>query len=311
MKIRHIWSYALGILFLISIPLALLYTAGYEFNFQRVKFVHTGTLSVNSRPTGARVAVDGVVLPGATPTRAPRLSEGIYEVAVAKPGYHEWKKLLEVQSGRTTLAENVNLYPYALPERIVSGIITNIAPTPDGTRMLIVRRDARRLSVSILTLASNAETTIPTNAGIAWDAAKWSTDNPGVLETTVASSTTIINPNSGRIISKGTAQVPKTILATDGVEVTITDTAKKTTLLITRLGAGVNDAIWNDDKTSVFVASGGNLLAIELDDRDRRIATALATMDEIKKIALAPDGKTLYLAGRIGSESGLYRLRVR
>lgn len=315
MKMRHLASIILAVLFLASIPVALLYTAGYSFNPKRFSFVQTGTLSVNSRPEGARVSLDGRPLADATPTRAARLIPGIYEVKVELPGRHPWQKLLEVKSGRTTLAEFVELYPIAVPERILEGEVTHVAPAPDGSKIFVVMRNRRTL---MLTSGASERVTLP-QLPVAPEKLDWSRDNPGYLVGVAASSTYLVDPTAGRVVAVRPISLDeqspreRLVIETDGFDVRIRDltVVDAPATLITRLGSGVSDVVWNDARTGLFIASGGKLLAIELDDRDRRITTVLADMTDIQKIALSADGRTLYLAGRIGNSSGLYRLRVR
>lgn len=315
MKMRHLASAILAVLFLASIPIALLYTAGYSFNPRRLTFVHTGTLSVNSRPTGARVSLDGRPIPDRTPARIARLTPGLYELKVELPGRHPWQKLLEVKSGRTTLAEFVELYPIAVPERILDGEVTHVAPTPDGSKIFVVMRNRRTL---ILVNGTSERVTLPV-LPLTPDELEWSRDNPGYLEGVAASSTYLVDPTAGRVVAirpiSFDEQSPRErlVIETDGFDVRIRDLAvvDAPATLITRLGSGISDVTWNDAHTALFVASGGDLLTIELDDRDRRITTILADMTDIQKIALSADGRALFIAGRIGESAGLYRLRVR
>lgn len=315
MKMRHLASIALAILFLASIPVALLYTAGFSFNPKRLSFVQTGTLSVNSRPTGARVLVDGRPIADTTPARIARLLPGIYEIKVELPGRHPWQKLLEVQSGRTTLAESIELYPIAVPERMLDGEFIHIAPAPDGSKIFLVMRNRRTL---MLTNGTSERVTLPL-LPVVPEKLDWSRDNPGYLDGVAASSTYLVDPTAGRVVAIRPISLyeqpsrERFQIDTDGFEVRIRDfeTEDSPPTLITRLGSGVADVTWNDAHTGLFVASGGKLLAIELDDRDRRTTTILADMTDIQKIALSADGRTLYLAGRIGDAHGLYRLRVR
>lgn len=68
-----------------------------------------GLLVVRTRPRGALVAVNGVVLPGATPVRIP-IKPGRYVIQIASEGYQPVKREVVVERGKPT-AINEQLVP--------------------------------------------------------------------------------------------------------------------------------------------------------------------------------------------------------
>lgn len=60
-----------------------------------------GVLVIRTRPRGALVAVNGVVLPGATPVRIP-IRAGRYTIQLASDGYQPVKREVVVESGKPT-----------------------------------------------------------------------------------------------------------------------------------------------------------------------------------------------------------------
>ncbi len=101
-------AWAFVILFLISAPVVVLYTAGYRLNLPSGRLVQTGILSISSVPSGARVLVDGV-LSGTTSALVKNLLPGSHRVELRKDGYLPWSKTLPIESQRTTFVQNAVL----------------------------------------------------------------------------------------------------------------------------------------------------------------------------------------------------------
>jgi hypothetical protein len=108
-------------------PLAVLYSKGYRFDFYRNIFVHSGSITVKAVPTSVSISINGV------PQKANGLDiinnsitvnglrPGTYELGVSADGYSEWKKTVEVHSGISTEFWSVVLAPQnANPEKIDS-----------------------------------------------------------------------------------------------------------------------------------------------------------------------------------------------
>jgi hypothetical protein len=61
----------------------------------------TGTITVNSNPTGAEVYVDNAYI-GITPLTVPSVQPGSHVVVVSQTGYASWQATIQVQSGQVT-----------------------------------------------------------------------------------------------------------------------------------------------------------------------------------------------------------------
>ena len=57
--IRRILFWLLFLLFLVTTPIAMLYSQGYRFDQKRMIFVHSGSITLKSLPTSVNVFVDG------------------------------------------------------------------------------------------------------------------------------------------------------------------------------------------------------------------------------------------------------------
>lgn len=61
----------------------------------------TGVLQVDSRPTGARILIDGT-LRGTTPARIPEIAPGSHEIRLELPGHLPWSTTTRIEGGSTT-----------------------------------------------------------------------------------------------------------------------------------------------------------------------------------------------------------------
>ena len=132
-RIQKLITVVLALLFLGSVPLVLLNTAGYRINLRTRQLERTGILILRSTPTDARILLDGVLQDERTPTRLSKLLPREYRVTVDQEGYQPWNKLLTVESQRSAFAQNIVLFPDHLPERISDAEARAIAVSSDGT----------------------------------------------------------------------------------------------------------------------------------------------------------------------------------
>jgi hypothetical protein len=98
------------VVFLVSTPIVVLYTAGYRWNLKKQKIEKVGIVFLRSRPAGADIYLDGKLRREQTPARIRNLLPGGYKVTVSKKGYTSWSKQLSVESARTTFAERIALF---------------------------------------------------------------------------------------------------------------------------------------------------------------------------------------------------------
>ncbi len=106
------------VLFLITAPLVVLYTAGYRWNAKKMRPEKVGIIFLRSRPADADIYLDGRIRKETTPARLRDLLPTSYQVKVSKEGYTSWAKILPVESARTTFAEGIILWKNAEPELV-------------------------------------------------------------------------------------------------------------------------------------------------------------------------------------------------
>jgi len=108
------------VLFLITTPVVVLYTAGYRWNEKKIRLEKVGIIFLRSRPSGAEIFLDGVLRSEHTPARLRNLLPSDYAVKVTKKGYSVWQKTLPVSSALTTFAENIVLWKTDAPEALAA-----------------------------------------------------------------------------------------------------------------------------------------------------------------------------------------------
>jgi len=108
------------VLFFITAPLVVLYTAGYRWNEKKVRLEKVGIIFLRSRPSGAEIYLNGLLRSEHTPTRLRNLLPSTYDIKVTKNGYGSWEKTLPVSSGLTTFAEDIVIWKNAAPEALAA-----------------------------------------------------------------------------------------------------------------------------------------------------------------------------------------------
>jgi hypothetical protein len=96
-------------------PVLILNVQGYRFDFEKMKLVETGGLSIKTSTPEANVSIDGQYKNKTSSfTRdllIQNLAPGEYEIRVEKDGYRAWKKTLAVEEKKVTKMENIYLFP--------------------------------------------------------------------------------------------------------------------------------------------------------------------------------------------------------
>lgn len=128
--VRWILFIFFTLLFFISAPLLVLYTAGYRFNFESRSFLRTGVLSIGTIPRGAEISLNGTSVSDTTPAVLKQLMPGRYQLSLSREGYHPWEESVQVKSGETTLLSSILLFLQEDPVALFSQPITTITPSP-------------------------------------------------------------------------------------------------------------------------------------------------------------------------------------
>ena len=134
-RVRRKLFYGFVLLFLITAPLSLLYTAGYRWS-KEDGLSKTGTLLLATTPRGAQITIDGRKRSDRSPSIVKWLRPGEHTVRVELPGHQSWEKIVTIKSGETSFAEAVVLFSEEQPQRSVSRTFDRAALNPSSSRIV-------------------------------------------------------------------------------------------------------------------------------------------------------------------------------
>lgn len=123
LRLRRLLYTISFILFFLTAPVLVLYTAGFRYDFRYNRVVETGSLVIRSNPEKADIYLDGQLYHQATPTIVNDLLPGKLELKVSKEGFHDWAQTLQISARVTAFEENIKLYPKNAPQTLIPGEI--------------------------------------------------------------------------------------------------------------------------------------------------------------------------------------------
>ncbi len=98
-------------LFFAGLPLILSFALGYKFNARTLKFAKTGLIFVKTRPDGAKIYLNGKLIPQRSPASMQELLPGVYKITIELRQYYPWKGEVEVEAGKVSRLDKVILFP--------------------------------------------------------------------------------------------------------------------------------------------------------------------------------------------------------
>ena len=107
-KTRRIIFYIFLTFFIILAYVAVLYSQGYTFDWQKKSLVMTGAFYFKSHPKEADIYINNEYS-GKTTKFIKRLTPEEYDIKISKPEYHDWQKTLEIESKLVTEAKDIIL----------------------------------------------------------------------------------------------------------------------------------------------------------------------------------------------------------
>jgi len=113
---RRLIAASLILIFCLSAPILILYTAGFRYNIKKGQLEKAGALVIKSEPSGARILLNNEDLKKSTPVRLNNIIPDEYLVSLEKENYYTWTKNLEVKTQETTFAEDIVLFRESAPE---------------------------------------------------------------------------------------------------------------------------------------------------------------------------------------------------
>lgn len=151
---RRRWLfYSFVVIFLILASYTSLYATGYKINFQNIGdfdrlFIKTGTLVLNSQPSGAFVYLNDK-LQGSfslqklksstiiTPAKIKNITPGEYNLRLEKEGYWPFEKKVIIFPEQTSYEENINLFKKEAIMKILNCGCQEISMSPNRRYVLL------------------------------------------------------------------------------------------------------------------------------------------------------------------------------
>lgn len=118
---RRILPWVFAAVFVALAPALIFYTSGYRINPKKVGIERNGTLIADSRPSGARISLNGQPSRRVTPSTIQDLPPGPYTVRFERDGSLPWEKTLDVRAEQVTFADNVRLWRAGEPRLLAEG----------------------------------------------------------------------------------------------------------------------------------------------------------------------------------------------
>ncbi len=109
-RTRRIIFYTFVAIFVVVVPIIILYALGYSFDFEKKIITATGGIYLKSDPSKAEIYINDK-LKTTTNKLIKRLSPKIYNVKITKENFYPWEKNLIVQPNLVTKANNIILLP--------------------------------------------------------------------------------------------------------------------------------------------------------------------------------------------------------
>jgi hypothetical protein len=197
---RHIILAVFFAAFLIITPLLIVYTVGYRYDWQSGIIKEIGAISIDVVPTDALVFLNNEQVTAKIPVRLKNIAPNSYHIRISRDGYYDWNKDVVVKSKQTVYIKDITLIKKSTPQNIVSGPVTLLSASSDGT-YLIYRDDATQKLILRNTKTKQTTTlalALPTNSTISW-----SKNNTFVSVASSATPTTILavfkTTNPGKI----------------------------------------------------------------------------------------------------------------
>ena len=291
------------LVFVISAPLVVFYTAGYRLIISNQHLQQTGVLAISTWPRGSNIIFNGQNLAQKTPFVIQRIMPNTHDVSLQKKGYHEWSQRIRVDEGRTSYI-TARLFADSEPKLLASSAASlalraqseepiNADFNPDITFFNngsnIEVRTGSTLSPQLIGLLPIGEYHL------------LEIDDQYILIANERDQAFVVAREGGRVVELATPILAydwlpdeHLLLWTDGAEVNIYNASSGEQTFVTREGQTVADVAWHPTADSFFVVSGATLSAYDASVHETREVTPLLVETQINDIWLDTAGKNLY-----------------
>lgn len=171
------------------------FAAGYDYDRKSGEVIQNGLLYIDSAPSNALIKINGQVHNSKTNTRL-SLPGGVYTVEISKDGYHDWKRIFELEGGKVVRLSYPLLFPKELSqeELFVAKAPLQLSSQSPDRRWIVLMENNILDRFTLIDLKNRvdkkpqaAEISLPGNLFTKADGehtltlAEWSTDNKNVL----------------------------------------------------------------------------------------------------------------------------------
>ncbi len=298
------------LIFLVTAPLVILYTAGYRWNNKKQRIEKVGLLFLRSKPADAAIFLNAKLRRERTPTRIRNLIPGNYEVRMEKNGHLPWSKQLPVESELTTFAEGVFLFPETQPAPLT--LKANLIVDGPGDRTVLIRSSGGISEVALFDMDTGNETAVYRSKSALELTASFSADgnrlliitSRGTLQVSALEFRTDNPTTPTQLLTVEPEDWPVSAISspsndrraiTDGFEIALID-REGNREVITRLGEEIVSIVAHPSAPYVFYQTKTAIHAIEFDGRDRRNDVLIATGQAMGGMSVDARSSHLYFA---------------
>ncbi|HAL50561.1 MAG: Peptidase S8 and S53, subtilisin, kexin, sedolisin [Candidatus Uhrbacteria bacterium GW2011_GWD2_41_121] len=176
--IRRVIFWTFVMIFFITAPLLVLYTAGYRYSISSGLVTRTGVLSITTSPRSAEIYLDSQYAGAKTPEVLKRILPGTYGIELRKDGYHSWTGEVEIKSGQTKQLQNIQLFLDSEAQLLFDKETDVISVNPQGDTIAYATREGGWQEIWLYRPKENSHTLLnqqiasdQKNLELAWSAA--------------------------------------------------------------------------------------------------------------------------------------------
>src|SRR3989344_6775285 len=160
-KQKFILFSVLVILFFLIAPLAIFYSQGYRFDFEKRRVFHTGGFDFKAYPRRAEVYLSGKFIKKTDFLSGAAFIENLlpekYKVEIKKEEYFPWEKNLEVKEGLVTESKNIFLILKNPQFNLLSKNVEDFFSLPEFENLILKKNDNEGWVLYLLDFQSNTE----------------------------------------------------------------------------------------------------------------------------------------------------------
>lgn len=139
---RTVLFILLLLVFLCIGPAIIMYSQGYRFDLNKIKFLETGGIYVKTNPGDADVSLDNKYQNRTSGFSRDLLIQNLlpknHKIKIEKEGYYSWEKTLAVEEKKVSEAKYVILFPTDIPFSSIGSDIKSFYPFPDNNKLLLL-----------------------------------------------------------------------------------------------------------------------------------------------------------------------------